>query len=160
VRGGEPVGHLGTDVRHLLWRQRPVLREDLREGTARDVLHDEPDAVALLDGVVHRDHVAVVERRRGARLAQRAGEVEGGLAGQGAHLLDGDLAPEHLVGAEPDRSHASATGSALHAISTSDPLQRHAAPPTSGPLVPAGSTGYAAGGAGGRRLRGLLLLGR
>jgi hypothetical protein len=60
--GGQAVGDLGADPGDALGRQRALLGDELRQVARRDVLHHEPVVLAVLDRVVDRDDVAMVER--------------------------------------------------------------------------------------------------
>ncbi len=128
VRGGEAVGDLRADPGRALRKQRPVLGHDLGEGPAGDVLHHQPDVVALLDRVVDRDHVAMVERRGRAGLAEGPGQVGRGLPRQVPDLLDGHRPTQPLVAAQPDAAHPSTAHLPLHAVAAGDDLRWHAAP--------------------------------
>ena len=128
VRRRQPVGDLGADPRGPLGRERAVVGHDLRQRAAGDVLHHQPDVVPLLDRVVDRDDVAVVERGGGPGLAHGPGEVRRGLTGQAADLLDRDRAAEQLVAAEPDAAHPATAHLALHVVAAGDGLGWHAAP--------------------------------
>ncbi len=75
VRGVEPIGDLGDDLDRQLRRQRPGLRRDepAERAAVEVVHHHEPrPAVGQLAEVVDGDQVAVLERRRGARLVDEA----------------------------------------------------------------------------------------
>ncbi len=111
VGGVQRLADLPEDLPHLLLIQRAGGREDVLEGAAVDVLHDQVrPAVALqLADPVDRDHVGVVDLGREPRLPQEPlagglvegqrpaqdldghGPVEGLLPGQ-EHLCDVPLA--------------------------------------------------------------------
>lgn len=126
VCGREAVGDLGTDRRDARGVEPALLGDQLRERGSRDVLHDQPDVVVGLDGVVHRHDVTVVQGGRGPGLTEGAGEVGDGLARQHADLLGRDLAAEQLVLAEPDLAHPAPPHGAEQAVAVGDDRRRHA----------------------------------
>jgi hypothetical protein len=113
---GQTVCGLCPDPRDAFGRHRPVLGDDLRQVPRRDVLHDEPVLVSVLDGVVDRDHVAMIEGCGVAGLTESAREVGLGFSRHAADFLDRDSAVEDLVTAQPDRAHPAATHGSLHDV--------------------------------------------
>ncbi len=91
----------------------PSRRTSSASVTPLDVLHHQPVVVALLDEVEDGDDVRVVEARREPGLPLGPLEVGGPDAGRQAQPLQRHLPAEHLVGAEPDRAHATATDLAV-----------------------------------------------
>jgi hypothetical protein len=97
-RGEDPAG----DLERALGQETPSAGQQLAQGHAVDVLHDDVGhhrpglalgvAEHVLAGVVDRDDVGVVQRRRALRLAAEPG-LEARVAGEvGAQHLDGDAA--------------------------------------------------------------------
>ena len=91
-------------------RQRTVGVDDVAQGDAVDVLHDDVGQWAGgrlgLAGVVHRDDGRVVQRSGVLRLAPEA-QVEARVAGQvGAQHLDRDVAVQADVAGQMDLGHA------------------------------------------------------
>ena len=125
VGPGQRTGDPGPDVGHPQRGQAPLVGEDLGEGRPVDVLHDQPRAAVVVDDVVHRHDVGVVERGGRARLAHGARGLHLRLTRQAADLLDGDLAAEDLVPAQPDHAHATAPDGAQHEVAARDPLRFH-----------------------------------
>ena len=123
--GGKAGRDLGTDLGDCSRVERAVLLDDLGERPTRDVLHHQPDVAGLLDDVEDRDHVAVAQCSRGAGFAEGARGVGDRLVGQQADLLDGDVALQGLVAAQPDSAHAALADRRLHAVSAADQLRLH-----------------------------------
>ncbi len=100
--GGHLGGHLGGPLR----LQAALGLQDLPQGPARDVLHDDVVHGGVRAGVVHAHHVGVVQAGRGLGLpAEPLHEplVPGVLGGQD---LDGHRPPQHGVGAPVHLGHA------------------------------------------------------
>ena len=76
--------------------------------------------VVLRDQVEDRDDVGVVEPGGQPGLALGAAEVGAVAARHHADPLEGDLAPEHLVAAEPDGAHAAAADLAVERVPACD----------------------------------------
>ncbi len=97
------------DPGRLAGAEGPLLREDPLQGTARDQLHDDPQAFALVDHVVDPYDVGVVDPGRGPGLAQGAFAARPAVLGVMAvdpHFLDGDLPVEYFVGGSPHPPHS------------------------------------------------------
>ena len=116
VCSSQTVGSLRPDPRDAFRRQRSFLGHDLRQIPRRDVLHDQPVLVPVLDGVVDRDDVAVIECCRVASLAESAGEVGLRCSRHAADFLDRDISAEDLVAAQPDRAHPALADGSLHDV--------------------------------------------
>jgi hypothetical protein len=121
VGPGEGPRHGAADGGHPGRRQRTEVADLLGEALPLDVLHHEPVRFRLVDDVEDTDGVRVVERGGDPRLAHgpRGG---GGLPGQGTDALDGDLAPEDGVAAQPHGAHAAAADGADHLVASGDDL--------------------------------------
>ena len=79
VRGIQRFGHVNADREQRLHLQRPVA-DEMFQGLAFQVLHDNEGLVALFPDVVNSADVGMIERGRRLRLAAEAGE-SGGVAG-------------------------------------------------------------------------------
>jgi hypothetical protein len=74
VRGLERLQHGVEDREGLLGRQPAALAQDVADGAARDVLHDQVDDAVVLALVVDGDDVGVGEAGGGLGLAHEAGD--------------------------------------------------------------------------------------
>ena len=68
----ERVANRGEDAQRAIERQGAVLGQLSPQVTALDVAHGQVQPVVTLPGLVDRDHVRVIERRRQPRLSQEA----------------------------------------------------------------------------------------
>ena len=108
VRGDEPGQHRLEDVHRLLGREAPVLAEEVAQGDALQVLHDEVRRAEVLALVEDVDDVRVGEPGGAARLLDEPVAERGVVGEVGVHHLHGDAALEPQVGGEVDRRHAAA----------------------------------------------------
>ncbi len=72
VGGVERTRHLGQDRQRPLGRERALALENALQVAPLHVAHREVELPVAVAGLVDRDHVRMVERRREARLAQEA----------------------------------------------------------------------------------------
>ena len=87
VRGVQPGGDLGDDLRRAARGQAAVALERAVQVGPRDVAHDEVQPPALLAGRVHGHEVRVVDRGGQARLEREAGAQPGSRARSAAITL-------------------------------------------------------------------------
>ena len=115
VRVADRVGRLEQHVRGDAFFDRPVSADQPPQVDPRNVLRDEVVSLPVAVGERHPHEVRVVERRLRADLSLEAADrLRGALVpGQDLDRLD---APEHLVGALEDVSHAAAGDRVDHAI--------------------------------------------
>ena len=108
VGGGEAREHGLGDVEGLLGGERAVLLQQIAQGDAGQVLHDQVGRVGVLALVEDVDDVGVGQPGGRARLLDEA-LLERLVVGQMAvHDLDRDAAFEPQVGGEIDGRHAAA----------------------------------------------------
>ena len=107
------------------------------EARPRQELHDEVCRVTLDAVVVHRHDAGVVQPGGDAGLALEASRPR--LVGQPPQVdgLDGDLAPQHGVGAAPHLAHPTAPDRRLEDVATgeSSRLTAHPGNPTGTPVA-------------------------
>ena len=117
----ERAGDARPDGGAHLGRQRPLLDELVQGGPVHELHHHEEDVV-LLHQVVQGDDVLVAEGGERERLAAEA--RHGLLVAHGVreHLLDGDLALQHLVQPPVHLGHASAPQLSEHAVGAYLPM--------------------------------------
>jgi hypothetical protein len=120
VCGRQRVCRLPQQWGGLVRRQRTIASDQLGEGRAGDVLHHQPAVVALRDEVVDGDDVGMVQPGGEPGLALGAVEVEVALARAEADPLEGDLATEDLVLAQPDRAHPTAPDLSVERVPACD----------------------------------------
>ena len=90
VGGTQCLQHPTHDVQRLTDRERPMLLQDVPQGGAMDVLHDQEHVPGVLALVVHADHVRVGDGGRRSGFPQEA-LAEGFIVKEvGPHDLDGD----------------------------------------------------------------------
>ena len=159
VGGGQRVGHLAPDVRDALGVQRPVGDEGLGEAARGQVLHDQPRLPVVLDDVVDRDRVRVVQAGDHPRLAEHPamGLVAGLLVGTRGqrHLFEGDLPLQALVLGPPHDAHRALPDARADAVALGDQLAlvRHPPPLASVHRRCGESARDGRGSCGGRRFR-------
>src|SRR5690606_22602871 len=132
----------GGDPGRLVGVEDLLLVEDLPEGPALDVLHDDVGHVdrgaaglghLLLTGVVDGDDRGVVESRGGLGLAAEPGQ-EGGVPGEvGAQDLDRDRAPQPQVVADVHLGHTATADQLADLVAATQHLGlvRHRSAPAS-----------------------------
>jgi hypothetical protein len=114
----EPARRLGEHA-HDLAERRLARREPAPQRGARDVLHRDPELVAVPTRVVHGHHVRMVELRHRPRLAHQTGARASVGVARGQQL-DGDHAIEHLVVGAIDHAHRAAPDLAVEAVAPRD----------------------------------------
>ena len=125
VRGGEPREHGVEDVDGLLGREPPVVLQQVAQGDARQVLHDEVRHVGVLALVEDVHHVRVREAGGRAGLLHEP-RLERVVVGEVAvHDLDRDAPLEPEVGGEVDGRHAAARDARAHLIPAVDETADH-----------------------------------
>ncbi len=113
--GIERPGDLAQELDRQRRRQRPVTQAAGEVG-AIDVAHGQEEHPLDLAGLVKRDDVGMVDRRRQARLALEARPEVGVLRQLVGEELEGDLATELPLLREVDDAHAAAAQDPLDAI--------------------------------------------
>ena len=118
VGEAEGGGHVGADVGDPVGVERALGAEDLRQGAAVDVLHDDEVGAVRLAPVVDADDVGVVEVGGGRGLAPEPLDerrVGGELREQHLH---GDGPVEQLVAGEEHLGHAAAPEASVQLVAT------------------------------------------
>ncbi len=105
VRGVEGIGELPRDVQRLRDRERPG-GEPSGQGVALDELEHQRRLLAVLDHVIDRRDVRVVERCQGTRLALESRDGIGVGRNPRRHELDRHVAPEAHITRPVDFPHA------------------------------------------------------
>ena len=105
VREVESGEHFDGDVELALERQRIAQRDHIREIAPFHQLHGDVQLAFGLAEVVDGDDVGVLDRARGARLAQESLLHVFRLAEARAQQLQRDVAPQHRVVGFPDDAH-------------------------------------------------------
>ena len=103
--GGHAVGDLRGDVHDLIQGERLQLQQ-LVEGDAVDVLHDDVFPVVLLGDLIDGADVGVVQPRRRLGFAQETGFRIAVADGVGADALDGHIPAQPDVLGQEDLAHA------------------------------------------------------
>ena len=106
VRCREPPGDLKRDVDGLVHRT-PASRESRPQGLTFQTLHDEVRGAVVLTHVVHRQHVAVIQRAGCARFLLKAAHPIGIVREVRQQDFDRDISAQPLVPCTPDFAHAS-----------------------------------------------------
>ena len=113
VGGGQRRGHLRAERGRLLLVQGGELAEDLRQGLRGDQLQDEARLTLVLDDVVDRHRVTVVQPSSEPRLPHGPSGHQLGRFGartlRGVEDLQGDRPSEPLVPPLPHRAHAASS---------------------------------------------------
>ena len=122
VEGG---GDVGADVGDTVGVQSPLLAEQVTQGGAVDVLHDDEVGVVLLAPVVDRDDVGVVEI--GGRLGLPAEALDEVVVGRqlGKQHLEGDGPVEEGVARQVDLGHAAPREVPLGLVPVAEHLVGH-----------------------------------
>ena len=124
VRGPQRAQQRDTDPGRLTRRDRSAAGQPVGERRALDQLHHDPRPAALLDDVMHDDHVRVLDLGDGPRLAHRALTLPTRLGLDGhfvqMQLLHGHLATQQLVGGTPDRAHSATAQPYAQAVPARD----------------------------------------
>jgi hypothetical protein len=126
-RRGDRLQHLECPV-----GIHPAARDLVAQRVARDVLHDDQDALVVGDRVVDADDVRVVQRRADLGLALEApADV---LRAVGVQALDRDIALQAAVLCEENGGHSACSQAPLHAVAAGHHLACH--PDGHGTVVP------------------------
>ena len=129
VRVGQGVQDALGDPGGLVAGQLAPLVEDLAQGLALDVLHDDEGDIVrpavrvhalVLAGVVDRDDRGVVEAGAGLGLSAEAGEERGIAREVAAQHLDGDRTLEAQVDPPVDLGHAAAADQLTHFVPSAE----------------------------------------
>jgi hypothetical protein len=115
VRVLERVAERHADARHVAVRER-VRTHQLGKGSPPNQLRDEVGVVLVRGQLVDRHDAGVVEPGRGTRLALHALPA----AVLARDRLDGDLALELLVPAQPDHAEAAGAEAPLEPVAAQD----------------------------------------
>ena len=101
-----------------------------------------PGGTVLLDDVIDRHSILVVERGRQPSLSQGTRGVLGRFPGQRTDLLDGYLAVQSLIYAQPHRAHSPTTDGILDSVPSGNGLGLHqeGVPPIGHPQPEPGSS--------------------
>ena len=105
VRGFQPFGDLDHHVQDAI-EAGALLGDPRLERLPLERFHDDERTAGVLVDLVDRADVAVIERRRGARLAPKTLERARVRAGGGRQELDRDLAAKAQVFGAVDDAHA------------------------------------------------------
>ncbi len=120
----ERTGNARADVDRELGAELLLLVEQLTQALAVDELHHDGLTAVVLDRVVHRHDVRMVQLGDGDRLTTESFGHDGIGREIGFQQLDRHLARERQVGAEPHLGHASLREPTLQAISLGKDCRR------------------------------------
>ena len=108
VDGVERLAEARRDLARPLGLERALDPHQRPQVGSRDVAHHDVCAVAVEPGLVDRDHVGMLDRRRGAQLAQEPAPRLRIVEALGRDDLDRDVAPEAVLAGAVDHAHATA----------------------------------------------------
>ena len=108
VDGVERLAEARRDLARPLGLERALDPHQRPQVGSRDVAHHDVCAVAVEPGLVDRDHVGMLDRRRRAQLAQEPAPRLRIVEALGRDDLDRDVAPEAVLAGAVDHAHATA----------------------------------------------------
>ncbi len=120
VCSGEPRQRVRGDVAGAGHGEVALFGDRLGQGATAQILHHQERAPALVAEVEDVDDVRVSDGRRRARLTDEALDRGRVVGGRGVQELDGDEAPQHLVGGLVDRAHPPVAEEANHVVALLD----------------------------------------